>query len=221
MIKKNVTHIAALIIWLVPLGYLAKVYTAMPESVPMHFGIDGRPDRYGTKQELLTISIILSAVSLGIYFLIRFLPKIDPKKTAGYSGGTFTKMAFVLVVFLAAIQLFIIDAAASSSFSLNKYLLPVLGLFFACLGNLMHNVKSNYFIGIRTPWTLEDEDTWRVTHQLAGKLWFAGGILTAIATLLLPFKAGFIVFIAVVAVITLIPVIYSYLYFKRKQKTAS
>jgi uncharacterized membrane protein len=111
--------------------------------------------------------------------------------------------------------LFVIDASASGKFSLNKFLLPVMGLFFACLGNFMHNIKSNYFIGLRTPWTLEDPDTWRVTHQLAGKLWVAGGIIAAIATLLLPFKAGFIVFISITAVITLIPIVYSYLYFKK------
>jgi len=215
MTKKNLTHLAALIIWLVPVGYFIKVYTSLPESVPLHFGMDGRPDRYGSKQELLVANILISAVSLGTYLLIRFLPKIDPKKAAGYSAGTFTKISFLLVVFLSVIQLFVIDASASGKFSLNKFLLPVMGLFFACLGNFMHNIKSNYFIGLRTPWTLEDPDTWRVTHQLAGKLWVAGGIIAAIATLLLPFKAGFIVFISITAVITLIPIVYSYLYFKK------
>ena len=63
------------------------------------------------------------------------------------------------------------------------------GLLFAFMGNLMHNIKPNYFAGVRTPWTLEDPDTWRATHRLAGKLWFGGGIFVTIAVLVLPVES--------------------------------
>ena len=215
MIKKNLSGFAALIIWLLPVLYFLKIYNAIPQRVPMHFGLDGTADRYGSKQELIWMFIILSTVTIGIYFLITNLPRIDPKKTAGYSAATFKKLSLTLVVFLSALQLFIINATVSGSFSMSKFMLPLLGLLFAFLGNLMHSVKPNYFFGIRTPWALEDENTWRATHQLAGKLWLAGGIAITIATLLFSYKTGFIILICIVTVITMIPVIFSYQYYKK------
>ena len=83
----------------------------------------------------------------------------------------------------------------------------------------MHSIKPNYFVGFRTPWTLENEDNWRKTHQLVGKLWVPGGILITLAALLLPAKAGFIVFICMISVITIIPGIYSYRYFKNHKQS--
>jgi uncharacterized membrane protein len=215
MNKQSWAHLAALVMWLLPIGYLIKVFPSLPEMVPVHFGLEGKPDRYGGKDELVQLTAILSVVTAGIYLLIRFLPKIDPKKMARYSGDAFKKIAFALVIFLSALQLFMIHSAISQSLSVIKFLFPLIGLFFAYLGNLMHSIKPNYFVGIRTPWTLEDADTWRATHQLAGKLWFTGGIIITMVTLLLPAKAGGIFFIAAAAFIALIPVIYSYLYFKK------
>jgi uncharacterized membrane protein len=66
-----------------------------------------------------------------------------------------------------------------------------MGAFFAVLGNYMHSIKPNYFVGFRTPWTLESEDNWRKTHQLVSKVWVPGGLLIISGTsFLLPFKAG-------------------------------
>ena len=217
MIKKNLSGFAALIIWLLPVLYFLKIYNSIPQTVPVHFGLDGTADRYGSKQELIWMFIILSAITIGIYFLITNLPRIDPKKTAGYSAATFKKLSLTLVVFLSALQLFIINATVSGSFSMSKFMLPLIGLLFAFLGNLMHSVKPNYFFGIRTPWALEDENTWRATHQLAGKLWLAGGIAITIATLLFSYKTGFIIMICIVTAITLIPVIFSYQYYKKNK----
>ena len=95
--------------------------------------------------------------------------------------------------------------------------LPLAGLLFAFMGNLMHSIKPNYFAGVRTPWTLEDPDTWRATHRLAGKLWFGGGVFVTIVVLVLPVKAGLIVFVSMIVLLALIPVIYSYTYYKKHQ----
>ncbi len=215
MIKKNLFGFATLVIWLLPVLYFLKVYNSIPQTVPLHFGLEGKPDRFGSKQEFIWMLVILSAVTIGVYFLLRNLPRIDPKKTAGYSASTFKKLAFTLVIFLSALQLFIINATLSRSFTMSKFMLPLLGLLFAFLGNLMHSVKPNYFFGIRTPWALENEDTWRATHQLASKLWLAGGIAITLATLLFPFKTGFIILMCIVLLITLIPIIFSYKYYKK------
>jgi len=218
MKQKRILGIVTIIIWLLPVLYLVTIYHNIPQTVPLHFGIDGKANRYGSKQEMIWTVVALNAIAMGIYFLIRYLPRIDPKKAARYSAATFKKLSFALIVFFSALQLFIIKSAITGSLAMSRFLLPLIGLFFIYLGNLMHSVKPNYFFGIRTPWTLEDENTWRATHQLASKLWLAGGVLITILTLLLPFKIGFIVFMCIVLIIVLIPIIFSYRFYKKHKK---
>jgi uncharacterized membrane protein len=82
----------------------------------------------------------------------------------------------------------------------------------------MYSVKPNYFVGIRTPWALEDEDTRRKTQQLAGKLWFAAGITVTLVALFTPAKTASIMMMFVIAIITIIPAIYSYRYLQLHKK---
>jgi len=99
----------------------------------------------------------------------------------------------------------------------GRLIFPVIGLLFAFLGNVMHSIKPNYFVGIRTPWTLENDETWRATHRLAGKLWFTGGIIIAVAMLVMHPPANVFAFFSITAILVLVPVIYSYRYFKAHQ----
>jgi uncharacterized membrane protein len=94
-------------------------------------------------------------------------------------------------------------------------MLPFLGLLFAFLGNIFYSLKPNYFIGIRTPWSLEDEQNWRRTHQLAGKVWFAGGLLIILLSMLLPLQAAIIAFISITLIISIIPIVYSFQIYQR------
>lgn len=205
----------AMLIALLPAGYLAMVYNQLPAIVPTHFGADMEPDRMGEKAELWLVTGILSLVSIGMYFLLNNLHRIDPKRRGAGSSSAFGKLAFGMVVFLAALN-FIIIASAKGTVAMQNFLFPLLGLLFAFLGNYMNHIKPNYFAGIRLPWTLSSDENWRRTHEVAGKLWFAGGMLIAVVSLFIPVKAMLPIFIGVMLVITLIPVIYSYLLFKQQ-----
>ncbi len=200
-----------------PLVYTASIYSGLPDTIPTHFGIDGKADKFGNKAEIWFITILLSIVSASAYLLISNLSKIDPKRTANQSPEVFHKIAVVVVIFLCAINLVIVYATKTGSISISKLMLPLIGLFFSVLGNYMHSIKPNYFIGFRTPWTLESEDNWRKTHQLVGKVWVPGGILMTITALLLPAKFGFIVFGIILFIMVAIPAIFSYRYFKQHQ----
>ena len=90
----------------------------------------------------------------------------------------------------------------------------LLGLFFAGLGNLMHSIQPNYFVGMRLPWTLENPDNWRKTHQLTGKLWFGGGLLIAVSSFFLSEQTAMFLMLSTILVICLIPVVYSYRMYK-------
>ncbi len=217
MKKFNTLDVAAIIIWLLPAAYLFYLYPNLPLSVPTHFGIDGTPDRFGDKNDLVKTIAILMITVVGIYFLLKFLPAIDPKKTASLGAGVFQKLALTVVFFMSALGIIILLAATHKGLKINNVLLPAIGIMFAFIGNLMNNIKPNYFAGIRTPWTLEDPENWRVTHRLASKLWFFGGIVLTIVTLFLPAVASFVVFMSAVAVLALVPVVYSFIYFKKHQ----
>jgi uncharacterized membrane protein len=215
--KRNLLFtLLMLLIAAVPLGYLLSTYGSLPETIPTHFNASGKPDGFGGRSTVWITSGMLAAVSVGLFVLVLNLPKIDPKKTAKLSAQVFQKIGIAVVVLLAGINIAVIYSTVHGTFN-DKLVLPLMGLFFVYMGNMMHSIKPNYFIGLRLPWTLEDPDNWRVTHQLGGKVWFAGGIIITVGTLLLPEKTGMVAMLCTVAVMVLVPVIYSYRYFKQHQ----
>lgn len=212
------TMVFILFVACLPIFYTWFIYTGLPSQIPLHFDITGRPDRFGDKNRIWFSTLLLSAVSFGIYLLITNLPKIDPKKTAGQSTGLYHKIATALVIFLCAISLIIIYSAKEGSIMLGHLLLPLLGLLYAVLGNYMHSIKPNYFVGFRTPWALENEENWRRTHQLVGKIWVPGGLLLTVLTLLVPPKTGFILFFSLMMVMVIVPFVFSYRLYKKEQQ---
>ena len=123
-----------------------------------------------------------------------------------------------MVIFVSALGCLIITSAKDRAVMKN-FIFPLLGLMFAFIGNYMVNIKPNYFAGIRLPWTLSNDENWRKTHQLGGKLWFAGGMLIAVASFFLPGPQAFTFFISVIAIMVIIPLVYSYRLFKKHSNT--
>jgi uncharacterized membrane protein len=204
-----------LLIIAVPFIYVAIIYPNLPQTIPIHFGLDGKADGFGNKRNIWMSTSVLAAVSLGIYLLMNFLPSIDPKKKAGQSPDVYRKIALAVVVFLTCINLTIVRSSQSNGFEMARFMLPVMGAFFAILGNYMHSIKPNYFVGFRTPWTLESEDNWRKTHQLVSKIWVPGGLLIILGTFLLPFKMGIAFMFVVLFPMVIIPAVFSYRYYKK------
>jgi uncharacterized membrane protein len=215
--KKTLALTAAMIaVALLPFGYLLYIWPSVPQRIPLHFNFKFEPDRFGSKEELWAPVSILAGVSVLLYFLLTNLHRFDPKrKDAALSSG-FHNMAAVVVIFLAVLNVMIIASAARGSVILHNFLFPVIGVFFAFLGNYMNNIKPNYIAGFRLPWTLSNDDNWRKTHHLAGKLWFAGGLLIAVVGFIIPGRWMLPVFIGIVIIISAIPAFYSYRLFKSK-----
>ncbi len=203
---------------LIPFFYLASIYNSLPEIVPIHFDLHGIPNGFGERSTLILTTSLLGLVAAGCYLLIKNLPKIDPKKTAGQSPELYKKLAWALVIFMSALNLIIVFSAANKSVNITKLMLPMIGILFSFLGYYMRDMKPSYFVGIRTPWTLENDDNWRETHILASKIWVPGGVIITVATLVLPETIAFICFITTIVIISIIPIGYSYLYFKKHQQ---
>jgi uncharacterized membrane protein len=130
-----------LLVAFMPVIYLAYNYNNLPKIVPTHFGLDGKADGFGPKKELWFVVILLSAISTGIYFLIKNLNKIDPKKTAKLSSSAFQKISAGLVIFLSALNILLVYSSISGSIVLSKLIFPFSGLFLIYMGNFMHSIK--------------------------------------------------------------------------------
>ena len=217
MKKFTLADLTTTVIWLLPIVYLGYIYGGLPATVPLHYGIDGKADSYGSKTTFLAIILGMQVLSVLLYLLLKFLPAIDPKKQVKFGEATFQKLALGLVIFLAALNIVIQYATVNHGVRIDKLILPVIGLLFAFIGNVMYNIKPNYFAGIKTPWALENEDNWKATHHMAGKLWFVGGILLTIVTFILPAVISTFVFVGASLALAFIPYFYSYRYFKKHQ----
>jgi uncharacterized membrane protein len=206
-------NILAAIIALIPLGYLSFIWKTLPEKVPLHFGIDGQPDRFGARKELWIVPILFSIMGFGVYALMKNIHKIDPKQAAKLSVSVFRKLGFTLLIFMSLLSIYIIQSTVNQR--IDNFLSMILGLVFIVLGNLMHSLKQNYFFGLRLPWTLENENNWRKTHQYASKIWVVGGLFIVITGLILPLKSAMSALFVTVLFMVLIPSIFSYRYFKK------
>jgi len=213
-LKKELPLIA---IVLLPFVYLAYIWNQLPEKVPMHWNIKGEIDRYGDKIELIIIPILLPLL---VYVIFLVVPKIDPKNKLNKMGNKLQTIKVLLTTFMSILALFIIYSAKNQSFTNPNYIVLLIGILYIILGNYFKTIKANNFIGIRTPWTLENETVWKETHKLGGKMWFVGGIIVVLSSLILDKRPNFTIFLIITGIITIIPIVYSYLLFRNEKKTA-
>lgn len=202
---------------LLPFIYLAYIWNQLPEKVPMHWNINGEVDRYGEKIELIIIPILLPLL---IYIIFLVVPKIDPKNKLNKMGNKLQTIKFLLTTLMSILALFVIYTAKNESFTNPNYIVLLIGVLYIIFGNYFKTIKANYFIGIRTPWTLESETVWKKTHNLGGKIWFVGGIIVVISSLILGKEINFSIFLIITGIIATIPIVYSYIIFKKEKKTA-
>ncbi len=206
-----------LIIIAAPFGYLSTIYNALPQTIPTHFNLEGRANGWGDKSTLIFTTFMMTAIGVGSYFMVKFTHKIDPKKAAGQSPELMKKIALSVLVFLCLIQIIIIHSSLAEQIDVAKFIFPLIGIFLAVIGNFMHSIKPNYFIGFRISWTLENEENWRKTHYLVSKIWVAGGILMAVISLLASPIFGIIASGIILLIMIVLPIVYSYQLYKNQQ----
>lgn len=208
------------IIWLiilVPAVYLAFAWNSLPVSIAMHYDLQGNIDRYGNKQELLIMIMILTAVNVAVYLLLPNIYRIDPKKYAAENKSRLYRITFAVVVFITAVLCLVIYSSIRGSIEIStRFMISGVGLLFAIIGNYMYTIKPNYFAGFRLPWTLNNDENWRKTHLLGGKLFFGGGLLIAVSCLFTPFILSMIILFTTTTLIVLVTCIYSYRLYKKQ-----
>ena len=204
----------ALLALAVPFILLALFWNRIPEEIPLHWNIEGQPDRWGPKGFEI---FILPLASLGAYLILLITPYIDPKKRTESKQKSLKAMRLILPIFLTVLFIFTLLAWVGVDIQIGKSIGLVLTLFFIAIGNYLQSLRPNYFIGIRTPWTLESEDIWRKTHRLGGKIWVTGSVLMLVTWFFVPEPTFMVVLLVGLLTMALFPVGYSlYLYLKTR-----
>jgi uncharacterized membrane protein len=174
---------------LVQLALIAAMFLAAaiawpyaPERMPIHWNLQGEVDGYGGKFVGL---LLLPLVALGLYALLLVLPRIDP----GYANyrsfaGAYNLIRVTLVVFLAAIYAVTVAAAFGRAVDVGTIVTLGAGALFVVLGSVMGKIRPNWFVGVRTPWTLSSKLSWNKTHRLAGWIFIGLGPLVALTGIL-------------------------------------
>ena len=198
----------------------AWAWAKIPEGtqLPVHFSIDGTPDRFGSKEEAL---LVIPAVAVIVTLLFWLLPKIDPRRSNVESSGKFwNAIAISVVALMAFIQTLMILSATGYPLDITNYMLPGLSALFIVIGNYMSKTRSNWFAGIRTPWTLSSDYSWSKTHRAGGLLFMLSGLMSLAAWALLETKIAFMVLITSIIASSLLSVVLSYWYWRQDPSRA-
>lgn len=220
MIRIKPVDIVAVVISLLPFVLFVALHDSLADRVAIHWNAAGEADGWTESDQLPIYFGVMAALGLGVYLLLRSIKKIDPKRTAQFNEGIAIKIGIGMVTFVSAIGS-LVFLPSTNNLNITSIVLVMVSLLFTFLGNLMYNIKPNYFIGIRLPWTLENENNWKYTHRLAGIMWFIGGLISATLSILIGPKTMFTIFIAITVLLVLIPSIYSFILHKRTSQSES
>jgi len=205
------TTIFALFIIILSFVISIYFYPSFPDQVASHWNSQGEVDGYMGKFWGL---FLMPIISLAILLLFLAIPKIDPlknniKKFEKYFDG------FIVLILLFLFYIYVLTVLWNMNivFNMTQMILPALGILFFYCGILIENAKRNWFIGIRTPWTLSNEKVWNATHKLGGKLFKIAGILAFIGLFFQKF--ALLLFIVPVLAFSLYLVVYSYLKYQK------
>ena len=193
-------------------------YPQLPPTVATHWNFRGQPDGFSSR--LLAVSI-MPLVTLAITGVFNVLPRLDPRHE-NYSKflGTYWIFANAVIVFMLVAHALVIATGLGYSVRIDR-LMPIgIGVLFIVLGNYLTRVEPNWFVGIRTPWTLSSDTVWRKTHRTGGWLMVIGGFIV-MACAFLPYGAFLPLLISALLLVAVVPIVQSYVLWKREKHDRS
>jgi immunity protein, SdpI family len=207
------------LILLIPFIAFTILQKKLPENMPTHFDAYNHVNGY---MHPLQFILLIGGINILLYLLLIFLPLIDPKRANYY---LFSKAYFVIrlsvSLMLAAPACFNMIYATGDHINIVKLIILIVLFFFIVFANYMGNIRPNWFVGIRTPWTLSNETVWRKTHQLSGRLLFFSALAGFIFELFINGINPVFVVYPVVTIGLIIPAVYSYFEYKKITKNSS
>lgn len=178
-------------------------------QIPVHWGPSGEPDGYGPKWLAL---LGLPATAAFIIGLLWVIPRFEPRRhNLARSSSAYVATGLAAVGLMAAIHVVAIMAALGGDINMSVVAGVAMGVMFVIIGNFMGKTRSNWFFGVRTPWTLSSDRSWAMTHRLGGWLFIIMGVAVTVTTLVLGGMAGVWVMLGGLSAAIVILFVYSYL----------
>ncbi|NLG33552.1 MAG: SdpI family protein [Syntrophomonadaceae bacterium] len=202
-------------LWVLMLGLVISaflVYPHLPEQVPSHWNIHGEVDGYSSRA---FGAFFMPFLAILMYLLLLFLPLLDPRRD-NYPrfSKAYTFLRWSLVVFFSILYGVTILVALGYDLNVGMIVKAMVAVLLIIIGNYMGQFRHNYFVGIRTPWTLANEEVWQRTHRMGSRIWVLGGFLCLAMAPVNTSWAG-VVFFAAIILMALIPAVYSFIIFAR------
>jgi uncharacterized membrane protein len=199
-----------LVIIALALGLILEPRFADPMAI--HWNEKGEADGYGSRFMGLWL---MPLVIIGLTPLLLAIPQIDPlKKNIEKFRNEYYTFILMFVVFFAYLHVLTLLFNLGWKFNLLSLMIPGFGGFFYYIGVMMEKAKRNYFIGVRTPWTLADEEVWDETHRVGAKGFKVSGVLTLVGVIF-PSTAIWAMMVPIL-VVSVYTVVYSYVAYRRK-----
>jgi len=207
-----------LLIILAAVGASVVVYPKLPETIPTHWNMDGQPDGWSPRS---FGAFITPVILLTIWGFILVMPAIDPRG-ANYAkfGGAFAAIMDSLMLFVLGMHILLLRAGLGHPVAMERVAPFGIGILLIVIGNLLPRARPNWFVGIRTPWTLSSDRVWEKTHRFGGRVFVAAGFLIAITALLWAQRVH-VVLIGGMLIAASSVLIYSYVEWRREQSPAS
>lgn len=187
------------------------LYSHLPERVPTHWGLHGNVNGYSSRFQAV---VIMPAIMTGIMLMFAVLPALSPRHFEIEPFlTTYLYLMLVITVALAYFQAIVLWAAFRPDLPISQTILGGFCVLWMLIANVMGKVKRNFFIGIRTPWTLASERVWYATHRFAARVWVWSGLIGLLLAFIYPLAA-----IIVIIGSSFVPVVQSFVYYKRLER---
>lgn len=211
-LKPGLVVSGVIIVLMLILSAWAWIKIPAGQLIPTHWGLNGQPDGYSSKAFGLLILPLAALAEAGLFLLIA---KIEPRKrNIQLSAKAYTMIWVASLALSLVVHTFLVLAAVGQKMGINTVIPVALGGLFIIIGNYMGKIRSNFFAGIRTPWTLSSDLSWNKTHRLGGKLFILYGLITALGVLLKDMCLWVAILVSEGIVIIAILTVYSYLVWK-------
>lgn len=194
------------------------VYNELPARVATHFDASGQPNGWSSRAVAAYLIPLVNLLFVGIANVI---PKVLPRRENFVRfEDTYWFIMNVIIAFLCAMNVVVLGRALGWPVNITTFVLLGIGGMFMIMGNVMPRIRSNWIMGIRTPWTLDSDSVWRATHRVGGRTFVIGGLVTMIAAFL-PARLQPVVAIVALVIAGFIPVVYSYFAWRREKQATT
>ncbi|PFF05446.1 hypothetical protein CN315_24050 [Bacillus cereus] len=207
-------HLVAIILIFITGLAWAYAWPNLPDAMAVHWGTEG-VNGYASKFNAM---LLLLGIMIFTYVLLTITPKIDPKKKNydKFSKG-YMIINYSVVVLLFLVNMLVIGVGLGYDIPMNSTPLILVGLLFIVIGNYLPQCKPNYFVGIKTPWTLSNEEVWRKTHRFSGKVFVVLGIIMILSVFVPVMWKSFVMVGIIIGAVGL-TMGYSYVAYKKELK---